>query len=166
MQKCRNWMFDRACETEADNALPPMLIYTEEGDLGKMTPEVAQRIRDGHAALSCVRRAKRSTALLVAVNGEPAIPRPFAWTPARKVLATDGAFAETRATRRLLRARLRGPERGDLLGRTNSEFVRAKPKARSRFGNSSNLKACPSPVLGHRVAMALRRQASSSTVLH
>jgi hypothetical protein len=71
-----------------------MLIYTKEGDLGQMTPEVAQRIRDGHAA---VMRETRERGMLVAVNG---LSRTNTATTVRldagKVLATDGPFAETK----------------------------------------------------------------------
>ncbi len=72
-----------------------MLIYTKEGDLSQMTPEVAQRIRDGHAA---VMRETRERGMLVAVNG---LSRTNTATTVRleagKVLATDGPFAETKA---------------------------------------------------------------------
>ncbi len=71
-----------------------MLIYTKEGDLSQMTPEVAQRIRDGHAA---VMRETRERGMLVAVNG---LSRTNTATTVRleagKVLATDGPFAETK----------------------------------------------------------------------
>jgi hypothetical protein len=71
-----------------------MLIHTKEGDLSQMSPEVAQRIREAHAAVmheTCER------GMLVAVNG---LGRTNTATTVRleagKVLATDGPFAETK----------------------------------------------------------------------
>ncbi|HXM17169.1 MAG TPA: YciI family protein [Candidatus Eremiobacteraceae bacterium] len=71
-----------------------MLIYTKEGDLSPMSPEVAQRIREAHAA---VMHETRERGMLVAVNG---LGRSNTATTVRleagKVLATDGPFAETK----------------------------------------------------------------------
>ncbi|HEY4907458.1 MAG TPA: YciI family protein [Candidatus Acidoferrum sp.] len=71
-----------------------MLIYTKEGHLSQMSPETAQQIREAHAA---VMRETRERGMLVAVNG---LGRTNTATTVRleagKVLATDGAFAETK----------------------------------------------------------------------
>lgn len=71
-----------------------MLIYTKEGDLSQMSPEVAQSIREAHAA---VMRETRERGMLVAVNG---LGRTNTATTVRldagKVLTTDGPFAETK----------------------------------------------------------------------
>jgi hypothetical protein len=71
-----------------------MLIYTKEADRSEMSPEVAQQIRDAHAA---VMRETRERGMLVAVNG---LGRTNTATTVRleagQVLATDGPFAETK----------------------------------------------------------------------
>jgi hypothetical protein len=71
-----------------------MLIYTREGDLSKMSPEEAQKIREAHAA---VMHETRERGMLVAVNG---LGKTNTATTVRvesgKVLATDGPFAETK----------------------------------------------------------------------
>jgi hypothetical protein len=71
-----------------------MLIYTKEGDLGQMSPEAAQRIREAHGA---VMRETRERGMLVAVNG---LSRTNTATTVRleagQVLTTDGPFAETK----------------------------------------------------------------------
>jgi|SRR5882757_2638190 len=71
-----------------------MLIYTKEGDLSQMPPEEMQQIRESHTA---VMRETRERGMLVAVNG---LGRTSTATTVRiegrKVLATDGPFAETK----------------------------------------------------------------------
>ena len=71
-----------------------MLIYTREGDLSKMSPEEAQKIREAHAA---VMHETRERGMLVAVNG---LGKTNTATTVRvdggAVLATDGPFAETK----------------------------------------------------------------------
>jgi hypothetical protein len=71
-----------------------MLIYTKEGDRSQMSSEMAEQIREAHAA---VMRETRERGMLVAVNG---LGRTNTATTVRleagQVLATDGPFAETK----------------------------------------------------------------------
>jgi hypothetical protein len=98
MQRCRLVSSDATHRSTSAQTEPSMrymmLIYTREGDLSKMSPEEAQKIRETHAA---VMHETRERGMLVAVNG---LGKTNTATTVRvesgKVLATDGPFAETK----------------------------------------------------------------------
>ncbi len=102
-----------------------MLIYTKEGDRDKMSPEEAQQIRDRHAA---VMNESRERGMLVAVNG---LGRTHTATTVRVEARQSPGHRRAvrrneRATRRILRARLRKHRRSDPVGRANSDLVRRR----------------------------------------